>query len=269
MYVLHHADRPGLYNGLAANPGIGPSVSLWKGFLKPVASFALGAAALGTFFHYMAAGPLAVREEAVSDREDLVRHTARERLNHWLVALCFVLAVFSGFAFFHPAFFPLSQLFGGGPWSRILHPFLGAVLILSFASMFSHFRALNRMTPADWEWVKRLPSMMGGDDRDMPAQGKYNGGQKILFQAISVCLLVMVATGIVMWRAYFTFPVTLVRISAVLHAAGAVVMAGLIMAHVYAAVWTKGTFRAMIRGTVTRAWAKQHHKAWYDEMTKD
>jgi formate dehydrogenase subunit gamma len=41
----------------------------------------------------------------------------------------------------------------------------------------------------------------------------------------------------------------------------------LIMVHVYAAIWTKGTIRAMWYGTVTRAWAKQHHRAWYRQMT--
>ena len=29
----------------------------------------------------------------------------------------------------------------------------------------------------------------------------------------------------------------------------------------------KGTIRAMWYGTVTRAWARQHHRAWYREMT--
>ena len=43
----------------------------------------------------------------------------------------------------------------------------------------------------------------------------------------------------------------------------------LIIMHVYAAIWTSGTIRAMFYGTVTRAWAKQHHRAWYRKMTGD
>ena len=39
--------------------------------------------------------------------------------------------------------------------------------------------------------------------------------------------------------------------------------------HIYAAIWTRGTIRAMFYGTVTRAWAKQHHRAWYRKMTGD
>jgi formate dehydrogenase subunit gamma len=37
--------------------------------------------------------------------------------------------------------------------------------------------------------------------------------------------------------------------------------------HWYAAYWTRGAVRAMVRGTVTRAWAKFHHPVWYREVT--
>ena len=33
--------------------------------------------------------------------------------------------------------------------------------------------------------------------------------------------------------------------------------------HIYAAYWTKGSMRAMTRGTVSRAWARLHHPGWY------
>jgi formate dehydrogenase subunit gamma len=199
--------------------------------------------------------------------KDLIRYTASERVNHWMVAITFVLVALSGLSFFHPAFFPLTLLFGGGVWTRILHPYLSVLLILFFASLFMRFSALNRMTPADREWVKRVGQMVGdNNDRNMPAQGKFNGGQKLLFWAVSVCLLAMVLSGLVMWRAWFTFPVTLVRLCAVIHAAGAAVMVLLILVHVYAGIWTRGTIRAMVYGTVSRAWAKQHHETWYHQM---
>ena len=39
----------------------------------------------------------------------------------------FVLLALSGLALFHPALFWLTNLFGGGPWTRILHPFIGVL----------------------------------------------------------------------------------------------------------------------------------------------
>lgn len=203
------------------------------------------------------------------DPKDLLRYTAPERANHWLVAIAFVLLAASGLAFFHPAFYPLVQLFGGGVWARILHPFIGVVMALSFAAMFLRFRKLNLMTPADREWLARIREIVNGDDSAMPEAGKYNGGQKLLFWLLAACMALLVLSGVVIWRAYFTalFPIGLVRLSSVLHAAAAAVTIALIVVHVYAAIWTKGTIRAMSTGTVSRAWAKQHHPAWFRQMT--
>jgi len=63
MYVLHHADRPGLYSGLPANPTISPMVSLWKGIAKPLGVAAMALTALAGFFHYIRVGPNEVDEE--------------------------------------------------------------------------------------------------------------------------------------------------------------------------------------------------------------
>lgn len=203
------------------------------------------------------------------DPNDLQRYTASERANHWVVGISFILIALSGLALFHPAFWPLSMLFGGGVWTRILHPFLGVLMAVSFAAMAVRFWKLNVMTPTDWEWLKRAKEMVNGDDHNMPIMGKYNGGQKMLFWALVACMALLFVSGILIWRAYFSgfFPVGVVRLGAVVHAAVAAVMIALIFVHVYAAIWVKGTIRAMWYGTVTRPWAKQHHRAWYKEMT--
>ena len=72
MYVLHHADNPGLYHGLPADPSISPLVSLWKGFAKPLATLALAGVALGSLFHYVTKGPNEVSKEIEDEieRED-------------------------------------------------------------------------------------------------------------------------------------------------------------------------------------------------------
>lgn len=203
----------------------------------------------------------------IRNPKDLTRYTASERANHWVVGICFILLALSGLVFFHPAFYPLAQLFGGGVWARILHPFLGVLMALSFVSMFLRFRHLNRMTADDKEWLSRIGEMVKGEDHNLPEQGKYNGGQKAMFWVMSVCTLLLAVSGLVLWRAYFSFPVELVRFAAVIHAASAAVMIAMAFIHVYAAIWVKGTVRAMWYGTVTRAWAKQHHRAWYRQVT--
>ncbi len=200
---------------------------------------------------------------------DLQRYNASERLNHWVVGICFILLALSGLAFFHPAFFPLTMLFGGGTWTRILHPYIGVVMFLFFVVMFLRFAKLNIIEKRDIEWLKNVNKMIDGDDHDMPEQGKYNGGQKVLFWGLGIGMLALIISGVMMWRAWLNLPVGWVRFASVLHAAAAVWMIGLIIMHVYAAIWTRGTIRAMLYGTVTRAWAKQHHRGWYRKMTGD
>ncbi len=199
--------------------------------------------------------------------QDLKRYTPRERVNHWTIAVCFILLTLSGLSFFHPSMWPLTDIFGGGVWTRILHPYIGLVLTVAFALFFLRLRKHNEMKPIDWEWMKKAKGLMTGDAHGMPAQERYNGGQKILFWSLSACLLVMLLSGICIWRAWFNLPVVLVRLAAVLHAAAGAVMIGIVIGHIYLSIWTKGTIRAMVSGTVTRAWAKQHHALWYETMT--
>ena len=204
----------------------------------------------------------------IRDPKDLKRYDPAERANHWVVGISFILLALSGLALFHPAFFPLSQLFGGPVWDRILHPYVGVLMAVSFLAMFFRFWRLNKMTRADREWLSKVGSMVSGDDHNMPEQGKYNGGQKVLFWALVVSMLLMTVSGVLMWRAWFNVDVTLVRIAVVVHAAAGAFMIGLIMVHIYAAIWVKGTVWAMWYGTVTRAWAKQHHRGWYRQVTR-
>lgn len=63
MYVLHHADKPELYSGLAKEPMLSPLVGLWKGFAKTVMNAGLAAAVLAAFFHYVSQGPNKEHEE--------------------------------------------------------------------------------------------------------------------------------------------------------------------------------------------------------------
>ena len=201
------------------------------------------------------------------DPNDLDRYTASERVTHWIVGISFILAGLSGLALFHPAFWPFTLLFGSSTWTRILHPYFGMVMAAAFVVMAVEFWKLNRMRAADWEWLARVGEMVNGNDQNMPEQGKYNGGQKLLFWLLVLGMALLLVSGIALWRAWFHFPVEPVRWAAVIHAATAAVMIGLIILHVYASIWVKGTIRAMWYGTVTRPWAFQHHRAWYRWMS--
>jgi formate dehydrogenase subunit gamma len=200
----------------------------------------------------------------------LKRYEDSDRMNHWFIALMFVLAGLSGLAFFHPAFFFLSHLFGGGSWARILHPFLGVLMIVGFLGLFFKLWRDNVVNDADREWKKHMGDMLKGNKAAMPPVGKYNYGQKLVFWAMAGSLVVLLVTGLMFWRPWFApyFPVDMLRAAVLLHSISAVVLIAATIMHVYAVIWVKGTARAMTRGTVTEGWAKMNHALWHQEMTK-
>ncbi len=63
MYVLHHADKPQLYNDLPKDPEISTTVSLWKGILKPLATVGIALAGIVGWLHYITIGPNRTVEE--------------------------------------------------------------------------------------------------------------------------------------------------------------------------------------------------------------
>lgn len=202
--------------------------------------------------------------------ELIVRYTPNERTNHWITAISFVLLALSGLALFHPSMFWLTALFGGGQWTRILHPFIGVVMFVSFMILALRFWHHNYLDADDVQWLRQINDVLTNREDRLPEIGKYNAGQKLLFFVLVLCLLMLLLSGIVIWRAYFAFyfPIEVVRIAAVIHAISAFVLICSIIVHIYAAIWVKGSIGAMVRGTVTLGWARKHHPKWFRESIK-
>jgi formate dehydrogenase subunit gamma len=204
----------------------------------------------------------------VKGRSLIVRYTPNERTNHWITAITFVLLALSGLAMFHPAMSWLFAVFGGGQWTRILHPFVGCVMFVSFLILALRFWHHNYLDRADIQWMKQIGDVLNNREEKLPAIGKYNAGQKLLFFTMVICLLALLASGIVIWRRYFAFyfPIEIIRFAVLVHAAAAFVLIVGIVVHIYAALWIKGSIGAMTRGTVTYGWARKHHPNWFKEI---
>jgi formate dehydrogenase subunit gamma len=202
--------------------------------------------------------------------ERIVRYTAGTRINHWIVAISFVLLALSGLALFHPALFWLTNLFGGGAWTRILHPFIGCVMVAAFSLLCVQFWRDNRMQQRDWIWLRKITDVIENREENLPDVGRYNAGQKLLFFTLVVCLIALLLSGITIWRVYFAefFSIGVIRVGALLHAFFAFVLIVSIIVHIYAGIWVKGSIRAMTRGWVTPGWAWKHHRAWFREVNK-
>jgi len=200
----------------------------------------------------------------------IVRYDAGARTIHWTVAISFVLLALSGLALFHPAMFWLSDLFGGGTWTRILHPFIGLVMFVAFVLLMLRLWSDNRMGDRDWQWLKQWRDVVNNREENLPEVGRYNAGQKLLFMVLVICVFGLLLSGFVIWRPYFApyFPVGLARVAATLHAICAFLIICSIIVHVYAGIWVKGSIQAMTRGTVTPGWAWKHHRAWFRDVIR-
>ncbi|MDH3339049.1 MAG: formate dehydrogenase subunit gamma [Gammaproteobacteria bacterium] len=202
-------------------------------------------------------------------RKEIERYSANERVNHWFTAIAFVVLTSSGLSLFHPSMFWLTNLLGGGTWTRILHPFIGVAMFLSFLVMVRSFWGQNKFTRNDGRWLSRWRDVMNNREEGLPEVGRYNGGQKLLFWVMLLTMILLLVSGIVIWQPYFApvFPITILRLAVLMHAFSAFVLILGIIVHIYAAMWVKGSIRAMTRGYVSSAWAKKHHAAWYRDVS--
>ena len=200
--------------------------------------------------------------------EQIPRYSANERTNHWLIAISFILLALSGLALFHPAMYWLTALFGGGQWTRILHPFVGLFMFIAFFLLAGRMWGDNRIQAHDRQWLRQLGDVVNNREENLPEVGKYNAGQKVLFFALVVSMIGLLLTGLVMWRPWLAamFPINAVRAASLLHAVFALVIICLIIVHIYSAIWVKGSMQAMLRGWVTRGWAWKHHRAWLRDV---
>ena len=194
----------------------------------------------------------------------ILRHPVGERVTHWAVAIVFIFLFLSGLAMFHPFFYWLSFVFGNGQFMRFLHPIAGVALVLLFYPYAARVWKDNYWRLADDAWVKNMFAFMRKDLHPEDT-GKYNAGQKLMFWSMVPIIAVLLLTGIALWQPWFapSFSAGMRRAAGLVHAVCAFVMFVGIGVHWYAAYWTRGAVRSMVRGTVTSAWARFHHPAWY------
>ncbi|MGE0765630.1 MAG: formate dehydrogenase subunit gamma [Hyphomicrobiaceae bacterium] len=196
------------------------------------------------------------------------RYTLAARINHWITATTLVLLALSGLSLFHPSLYFLTALFGGGQWTRAIHPWLGVILFFSFAGLFVRFWKANLWKSEDNTWLRRIRDVLAGHEERLPELGKYNAGQKFVFWSMSLLIIVLITSGVVIWDQYFSDLATIdqERIAILVHSITAVAIVCVWIIHVYAAIWVRGTFDAMTKGHVTGGWAWRHHRKWLREL---
>jgi len=210
---------------------------------------------------------LARTAEDIVVGDAIVRHRLASRVMHWAVAFFFLVCLLSGLPIWTPVFGWMAGLLGGLSVCRVLHPWAGVLYFAASLGMFLNWQREMRLLPKDREWLgSKVVRYMSFQEQD-PEVGKYNGGQKLFFFAVSLAALGLLASGMVLW--WSTSLSQPLRVAGILiHEVTFILLAMAVVLHIYLGTAAEpGTFRSMTRGTVSAAWARFHHPRWFREVT--
>src|ERR1041384_2842404 len=205
------------------------------------------------------------QREDVLIGDEIVRHRLSTRFVHWVVALSFILCVFTGLPIWSPIFGWMARFVGGLSVARWFHAWMGIAFAAS--TLLMGLLWLGDMAFDEHDKKFSVTEYLRFSEPEDPEVCKYNAGQKFFFWAVLVTMLVMLLSGIVLWYP-MSFGQRLRALSIVLHGLGFIGFFCAVVGHIYLGTAAEpGTFRSMTRGTVTKAWARLHHPRWYRDVT--
>lgn len=206
----------------------------------------------------------------VLPNERILRYTVSERIIHWVAGLTYVYLLLTGLAFYSPHLYWIAVVLGGGQTSRVWHPLAGVIFMVPLLWMYAMWRRDMRMTDGDRAWAKSLRHYARNEDENLPPVGRFNAGQKQFFWVMFFSSVLLLLSGLILWfTEYIPWHLRILRYTAVLvHVSAALVTIGGFIIHVYmGTAVVRGGFTSIIRGEVTKTWARMHHALWLDEIT--
>ncbi|MGA2413995.1 MAG: formate dehydrogenase subunit gamma [Candidatus Sulfotelmatobacter sp.] len=202
---------------------------------------------------------------------NVLRYTLSERIHHWIGFFFYLYCLVTGLAFWSPYLFWLAVLVGGAPTARFWHPWFGLGFAGSMLWMYKMWWSDMRITDADRRWKKAIKHYIENDDQNLPPEGRFNYGQKIYFWLMLYGVILLVISGVGLWFVE-SIPWSLrwLRYLAVtVHVVAALATIGGFIIHVYmSTAMVRGGFSSIIRGEVSTAWARTHHRLWYEKVVK-
>ena len=194
----------------------------------------------------------------------IVRFDAVQRSAHWANALLFGILMVTALPLY---FGSIAGVVGRRALVEQIHLWAGialpAPLLISvlgpWGTQFRRdLRRVNVWTRDEVTWLKAL-------GRNAPrVVDKFNPGQKLNAIFTGAVIVVMLATGVVLkWFRFF--PLDWRSGATFVHDVFAFAIFIVVAGHVLFALTHPDSFRSMIRGWVTKAWAARHTPAWLVE----
>lgn len=210
----------------------------------------------------------------------ILKHEKPARIFHWVNLVVFLLLLLSGLSIFSPKLQFLAYLFGGLKNAATVHHYLGYVYIIVpliyialYFDMFKRFwRTITTYDADDAQWLKvgggyMAPLLKG----DVPPQGKYNAGQKMLGLMVIFFSCVLACTGLMMIF-YTSVPPALVRWAYLTHSFAGIFLGCGVIVHAYLAAVNPSSSKELKTmlgsGYIEEDFAKHHNYKWYKQVAE-
>ena len=123
-----------------------------------------------------------------------------------------------------------------------------------------------RTTSADRAWNCQVRSYVENRDDAIRRVGRFNPGQKQFYWIMLLGAILLLLSGIVMWIPE-RLPRGLRPVAVTIHEIAALVTIGAFIIHLYMGIFlVPGSLHAIVRGIVSRGWARAHHRLWYERI---
>lgn len=193
-----------------------------------------------------------------------------ERAAHWwLAGTTGAMTVTGAFLYF-----PALALYLDRPTAKMFHLWAAIALPVGWLALtiLGDHRSLGRMLKQadrfdddDIRWLKGGPRRLFNREGE-PEQGRFNAGQKLNLAVTLGLLVVLGASGVLLWLGERD---TTYRYAGSVHVHDLATLAitFLICGHLYLALRhpaTNAALSGMTNGSVDREWARRHHRKWVE-----
>jgi formate dehydrogenase gamma subunit len=224
------------------------------------------------------------RKKVVAKRRQqrsIVRLSANQRAQHWLLLTSFLVLVFSGFALQYPDS-RLAWLLGGEFLRRIIHRVAAVVMLLvgTYHILYLAFSKEGRLWVKDmFPQLKDLKDVLGnfayylGVSKAKPKIARFGYAEKAEYWAVVWGTIIMGLTGLMIWLKIGVFgflPRWWIEIALTVHFYEAVLATlAIIVWHFYQVIFDPDVYPvnfAFIDGRVSEESYKEEHALAYEQM---
>jgi formate dehydrogenase subunit gamma len=200
----------------------------------------------------------------------ILRFSFIERFAHWLTAGSFIVLAITGVNMIYGRFLIMPiigrDLFATlTQFGKYIHNYVGFAFIAGLLLIFFLWVRDNLWDRYDWGWIKKGGGLLFKTEH--PPAAKFNFGQKTMFWAVIIGGSILSVTGLNLLFPFAFFDMQQMQWIQAIHGTVSQVLCMLMVAHIYiGTVGMEEAFTSMSTGYVDENWAKDHHKAWLQEI---